>query len=511
MKRIITFALICAMTATTFVGCGNGATSRKAGGKGTLKVTVAKLGYGDKWILDMAEAYKEKTGISIEVVSKVGEAGLSAISTEMDSRKSDTDIFFTKSDEYHKTVYSGAVAIEGKTYDCEFADLTDVWMSKANDKDEKTIQERMNQSFEDYYNVDGKYYALPWASTIMGIVRNKNVWDKLSLKDADVPRTTDEMFALCDKVKAKGTAPFIYSLESEYYTSFLPIWFVQYEGSTNMENFYNGLDPLGEKTHNLYTYDGQERALEVLQKLVLDENGYQHETSLSASFTDMQSVFLVDQALFCVNGSWLETEMGENYAGANIDYIKTPVISSIIERLDSVNDDATLSAVIKYVDGEAENAPAGVTEEDIEIIREARGYAYEIGGMSHVALVPAYSDKIDMAKEFLKFMYSDEGMNVYYNSTMGAQLPAECGAGYDDSIKISGFRACINQIMEEQQSSSYERTLKTKIFSIGGVNRFWMNGLGSPVRSLRDGDSPGKICADNNEYLQKHWSNMTNY
>ena len=43
---------------------------------------------------------------------------------------------------------------------------------------ERVVEDK--PAFEAYYNVDGKYYGLPWANGIMGIVRNKNVWDKLA-------------------------------------------------------------------------------------------------------------------------------------------------------------------------------------------------------------------------------------------------------------------------------------------------------------------------------------------
>lgn len=512
-KQIIALAMTGMLTITAFSGCGNNGNggAHGNGGKGSLKVTVAKLGYGDQWLMDLAEAYEKKTGTTVEIVSKVGDSGVSAIKTEMESRKGDSDIYFTKTSEYFKTIYSGSVTINDKVYDCEYADLTDVWMGKADESETKTIQEKMNSTAEDYYNVDGKYYGIPWASYIMGVIRNKNVWDKLSLKDSDVPRTTDELFVLCDKVKAKGTAPFIYSLESEYYSSVVPMWFEQYEGQASMENFYNGLDPLGENSYNLYTYDGQAKALEILKKLISDDNEYQHASSLSAPFTDMQSSFLLDQALFCVNGSWIETEMGSDYAGANIDYIKMPVISSIIDKLDSVSDDATLSAVIAYVDGDAANAPAGVTEEDIDVVREARQVSFNYAGMSHSALIPAYSDNIDTAKDFLRFMYSDEGMNVYYKATFGSLLPAECTSGYDESYEISDFRKNVNEVIAEGAFSAYDKAAKTKVYALGSVDRYYMNGCDSAVRSMRSGKTPEEVCAMNNEWLRKNWSNITNY
>lgn len=508
LKRAVAVMTASVLAVGMLTGCGGKGGSSKADAD-TLVITVAKLGFGDQWLTELAKAYEEKTGQKVQVISKVGESGLSAIKGELQSQSSETDIFFTRPSEFFKSIYRGAVTINGEKYDCEFADLTDVWESTP-EGDDKSIKEKMNADFEAYYNVDGKYYGLPWADSVMGFVRNKNVWDKLKLTEEDVPRTTDEMFALADKVKAKGTAPFIYSLESEYYSSIAPIWFAQYEGSENMAYFNAGLDPIGEKSYNLYAYDGQVKALEIVERLVNKENGYHHATSESSSFTDMQSTFLLDQALFCVNGSWLEVEMGENYKDSNIDFIKTPLISDIIEKLDTVKDDKTLSEVVAYVDGDASKAPAGVSKEDVEVVRDARKASYMRGGFDHTALVPAYSNQLDAAKDFLKFMYSDEGMNVYYKATSGSQLPLTPSKAYDDSVKVSAFRQNINALTKEGNFCVYGQG-KAKIFAIGGVSCYWYNGSNNFVRALLDGKTPDEICVTNNEYLKANWSSMSNY
>lgn len=516
-KRMMALCMTGALMLTSLAGCGgdtaNGGGESNGGGKadaGSLVVTVAKLGFGDQWLMDLAKAYEEKTGTSVEVISKVGDSGLSAIKGELQSQVSESDIYFTRLSEYFKSIYKGSVSIGGTNYDCEFAELTDVWNATAEGED-KTIAEKVDADFEAYHNVDGKYYGLPWAKTIMGIVRNKNVWESLGLTEEDIPLTTDEMFALCDTVKGQGVAPFIYSLESEYYSSIAPIWFGQYEGTESMQNFYNGLDPVGENSSNLYAYDGQVKTLEVVERIINKDNGYQHAMSDSASFTDMQSTFLLDQALFCVNGSWLEVEMGENYANANIDFIKTPIISSIIEKLPTVNDDATLSAVVAYVDGLTDSAPAGVSEDDIAVVRDARNFSYSGGGYDHIAVIPAYSDNVDTAKDFLKFMYSDDGLDIYYKATGGTQLPVASTRGYTSEVELTTFRQNINEIMAEGLISDYDAQVKNKIYAIGGVNRYWYNGSSNVVRELLDGKTPEEICAVNNNYLEANWSSMSNY
>ncbi len=511
LKKIMALLLAVVLAASVLAGCGGKGEGGGEAAKNSLKVTVAKLGYGDQWLRDLAAAYEAKTGTKVEIVSKIGDSGLSAIKGEMQSQAADTDIFFTRAQEFFKSIYKGAVNIGGTNYDCEFADLTDVWNSKAADTESKTILEKMDPAFEEYYNVDGKYYGMPWANGVMGIVRNNNVWNELGLTDEDMPLTTDELFALCDQVKAKGKAPFIYSLEAEYYSSGVaPILFSQYEGSESMSYFNNGLDPMGESSSNLYAFDGQVESLKVIQQLIDNNNGYQHSISASSSFTDMQSTFLLNEALFCVNGAWLETEMGDAYKDSNIEFVKMPVISSLINRLETVSDDATLAAVVAHVDGNGE-APAGVSEEDIAIVRDARQNSYVRSGFDHTALVPAYTDKLDIAKDFLKFMYSDEGLNIYYKATNGNQLPLENTTGYDSSVAVSQFRENINGILAEGQICEYDAFVKAKIYAIGGVSRYWYNGSGNFVRALLEGQTPEAICVINNDYLKSNWSSLTSY
>ncbi len=506
LKSVMSLLLAAMMLLPTLTGCGG----ENQVDKDALVVTVAKLGYGDQWLKDLAAAYEAKTGTKVQVISKIGETGLSAIKGEMQSQASETDIFFTRAQEYFKSIYKGSVNIGGTNYPCEFADLTDVWNSKASEAESVTIKEKMDPVFEEYHNMDGKYYGIPWANGIMGIVRNNNVWEDLGYTEEDMPRTTDELFKLCDDVKAKGMAPFIYSLEAEYYSSFAPIWFAQYEGSESMNYFYNGLDPVGESSSNLYAYDGQVEALKIVQTLVDPDNGYQHSISNSSSFTDMQSVFLLNEALFCVNGAWLESEMGDAYKGTNIEFVKTPVISSLIDKLDTVNDDATLSAVVKFVDGEGE-APAGVSEEDIAIVRDARSNAYVGNGYDHIALVPAYSNKLEDAKDFLRFMCSDEGMNIYYKATFGNQLPLTITTGYDSSVEVTHFRQNVNEIFAENMICQYSSAEKAKVFAIGGVSRYWYNGSGNFVRALLEGKTPESLCIINNDYLKNNWTSITGY
>ncbi len=502
------------------VACTGGGKS-EPGENGYLHISAVRLGYGTDWLYALEEVFEEKYKINIDISTVVGSSGQAALDTEIESRASDTDLFFNKRGYFAEDVYKGSISAGGQTYDCLYADLSDVWVAAADEGSDKTIADKIDPLYGEAYNIEGKYYALPWAGGVYGIVRNVDVWEGLGLTDADVPCTTDELFALCDRIKDDlaadgGKACFIYSLGEEYYTGWSPIFFGQYEGVEAAKQFMEGKDPDGNVTQYIYTYEGLERAMEVMEQLLKPANGYQYSRSSSIDFTQMQGLFLRGEALFCVNGSWLENEMKANMSDAEVDMIKTPVVSSLVERLsfgdtlDAAAADEKLAELVRYVDavaaGEQPAVPSGVNEEDIRIVTEARHYAYMAGGVDHQAYVPSYSKHIREAKEFLKFMYSDEGLQIYYETLNGAMLPAEPTVGYDDAgMEFTGFRKSVNAAQEE--GFLYDREAKARFFVLPSVSACFENGI-DPVLALSEGKTASDVISANNADIEKKWPSI---
>lgn len=498
------------MTGCSGSGSGN---NGKTNGKGTLKITAVELGYGIDWLKALIEEFEKETGYTVDLESKVGNLGTSALTTELESKASDSDLIFNKFGSFAKYVHEGKiVGANGESYDCILEDISDVWNAVVDEGSDTTIAQKMDTEYEAYFNMDGKYYGMPWAGGVVGIVRNVEVWNSLGLNDEDVPLTTDAMFALCEKVKGK-VSPFIFSKNQNYYEGFAPVWMAQYEGVQNYKQFLNGVDPDGGVTEYVYTYDGALEAMKVLEKLLHPDNEYQSQMS-NLDFNLMQGQFLSGAALFCVNGSWLEREMQQNYSEADIDYIRTPVISSIINKLDTVKDDAKLTEVIKYIDavdaGENPEKPAGVSDEDIAVVTEARHYSYVAGGTDHQVVIPAYSDNVDIAKEFLKFMYSDKGLNIYYKSLGGNMLPAVPVNGYEtEGVDVSGFIASSNEATA--MGFAVNREPKSKYFVLPGIVTTFANG-GSAVEALYNGSKDAnQIIQMNTEAIEKQWGVIKQY
>ena len=509
IKRLIAAFTACLLP-LTFAACkGKSDGGDVAGENGFLRIKAVKYGYGTDWLEDLAREFRKDKGINVVIETGVGESAENAFKSEFESGSSRADLFFSKRGFFAEKVYTG---------DNLYAELTDVWNSVADDGSDKTIKEKVSASYVDAFEIDGKYYSMPWAGGVLGITRNLSVWNKAGFTDADYPYTTDQLFALCDKFKtapktSSDVAAFIYSLESEYYSGWSTLFFAQYEGKAVADEFAEGKVD-GEYTKDVYTLDGHTKAMEVLEKLVKKSNGYQYADSTESGykFSTMQGDFIDGMALFCINGSWLENETGKTLE--NFDIIKTPIVSALAEKLSFSNleksaADAKLAEIVKYVDdtndGKSPAKPSGVTDEDIATVKAARDYAYMNAGVDHTAYVPSYSAHIRESKEFLKYMYSDKGLSIYRKSLKGATLPATPIGDYISEVTLSAFRKSVNAAADEDRC--YNRIEKSKYYVLPHLSACYTNGI-RPVAQLSSGKSAAEVINANNKYISDMWNEI---
>jgi ABC-type glycerol-3-phosphate transport system substrate-binding protein len=191
----------------------------------------------------------------------------------------------------------------------------------------------------------------------------------------------------------------------------------------------------------------------------------------------MQGLFLQGKAAITPNGDWIEGEMKYNYPNANIKMAKTPVISALADKCSfagQADAEQKLRALIDYVDTHTsgyESMPTGVTEEDVDTVREAREVELAGAGPEHIALIPCYSNQKEAAKDFLLYMASDEGMSIYRESTGGCELPFTQTT--PTQTTYSSFRQSVREII--QTSTLRVVSTKDKIYSIGGINVYLYN------------------------------------
>lgn len=446
-------------------GCNGGGDNTDNGEVKEVQIGVVSKGYGNEFAKSLAEEYnKLHTDVKVTVKKTTPTPTYQDSQLQLGKKKNNIDIFFT--------VTNTIFATQGDATLYHWADLSDVYDSAAVGYTEadgtKTIEDLLDNAFvRDFTYTDGKQYSMPWTSGVVGLLYNKTKWNatNTNLKNAGkeeltLPKTTDEMFALFEKIKtadvkaASGNAyAFSYSGQNSYmHFMFNSLW-PQYEGKTASENFFEGKNEQGVYTADIYNTKGREYAYDIVRSMILKSNGYVNDGDSSQTYDLEQLSFLRGNAFFSCNGDWMEREASAKFnpGDADVAILRTPVMSEIVnnEKIKAdftgtdAEKDAKLSAIVafideNYIDGdsapsEADAATLGVSLTTLEFINHARLVRHTLPDF--VAVIPEYSNELNEAKDFLKFMYSKAGQEIVMQETYGCGAPLTIDYGQMDYYK----------------------------------------------------------------------------
>lgn len=451
-----------------FTGCsGNGGGG--AGGKvdsSVLQIGVENKGYGDQFAYKLAEAFQAKTGIETKVVRSNSSDWTDTVILS-GPRNNDIDVIFDINNLAMKNL-AAAYYIDG--YERAYADLSDIYDAPLEGYNtDKTLEEMVfpysltacTWGGEGEGYGDGKQYFVNWATGFEGLVYNKSLFAKYGFS---VPKTTNEMFALMDQMKALNAKnadgydvyPFAYSGKVNYLHYPQLVWWAQYDGIDTFNNVLQGKDANGNYTADSQKTIGKLSSFTIVSNLLNLDNGYVDPNSASYSFTDAQVFFLAEQAFMMSTGDWLEREMSTNFSESmEIAFMPIPVNSDVIKNCTTVTTDAQLAEVIAYIDGEVAEKPAYVSDADLAYIQSARSM-YCCEGNQHICYIPAYSNNIDAAKQFIQFMLSKEGQEIMLQYSYGnmAMLNVDISQfAYYDSL--SNLQKSKLQIMQGGDGATF--------------------------------------------------------
>ena len=439
-------------------------------GDGILKIGVENKGYGDKFANKLAEAFEAKTGIPAKV-TKSNSSDWMETTLLAGSKNNDIDVFFDITNLAMKNL---ATAYFVDEVERAYADITDVYDSKLEGyKEDMTVREAVfpysldacTWGGEDAGYGDGKQYFVNWATGFEGLVYNKSLFEKYGIT---VPKTTNEMFAAMDRMKtlaggsyAKNSDgyeiyPFAYSGKVNYLDYPMLVWWAQYDGIDSFNNGMHGMDVNGNYTAESQKTVGKLSAFSIVSKLLDVDNKYTDPNSSSYSFTDAQVMFLAEQAFMMSTGDWLEREMSTNFSESmEIGFMRIPVNSDIVAQCPSISTDEQLSQVVAYVDGETATKPAFVSDVDLAFVKSARSM-YCSEGNQHICYIPAYSDMIPEAKQFIKFMLSKEGQEIMLEYSYGnmAMLNLDVSQ-FDYYSKLSSLQRSKLEIMQGGDGATF--------------------------------------------------------
>lgn len=472
-KKLLACLLAVTMLGGIAVGCG-GREKLPEGKTVKLEISPFNGGYSLEWLKAVIAAYElERPEVYVtfseDIVSRDDQL------VEIQSGVSDYDIYMTGMN-LHGQLYNG-LPVE---------DISDVY---------EAIGDKINPAVVNWYNHEGKQYAVPWSTSVLGILYHKDMFSQHSIA---VPRTTNELIAAADKinmVRGSGSGPyaFAYCAKDNYWSYLFNPWLAQYEGVERYENYWNCIGTNGRQyDKSVVAYTGILRTLEVYETLLKASNNYNHPSSKDSRFTDMQIHFLDRDTAMMVNGDWVvsETMKSGNYEveeSADVAFMRTPLISSMVETLDlwthgnteypdlSQADkdayDVKLAAIIDAVDA-GQTALAGVSAADFARVKQARSVTPTMADGA-LTMIPSASKNIEEAKEFLKFMYSDKGIQAYNSHIYGTGLPVRYEA--DELTAIIGESALLESAyaMLDNAYLTFFWGGSDRVFSQNGLTPTW--------------------------------------
>lgn len=468
MKKIVALALAFVMIAGCFAACGNKTPKGTGDAKKDIEIMYWNAGLGDQWLKDVIAAFNAKYPEYTAFYTATASAATINNSIEMPNNTA--DLYFT-TERMNLT---------------DFEPLDDILNATA-PGDSKPLIEKFNQDYlKNSQASDGHYYQITYGGGIIGLLCNKALFQQAGI--TELPRTTNELAIVCDKLYSAGITPLCHFKNDGYYQYFSDALIYQYDQEAYTEGFYSCTDANGNSPSKevFTTKDGRYQVLKAYEKIITTD--YVLDGSNSEEHVYVQTRFLNNKAAMMVNGSWIANEMASVESGMdNFVMLRTPVLSAITDKLTTVKSDAQLRQVITAIDnvqdgvkqlsdyqsGEGYKVEGNeVSKEDWDYIYTAR-FTMPANYSGESAIIPKYSENITGAKAFLTFLYSDEGYRIYAKATK-TPMPMSLSDGSQlDTTGWNAFQISQIEMLEETVAMpTYSVATRHDIFKAGGASKY---------------------------------------
>ena len=484
-----------------------------------LVVWVADTGNGATWMEKIAENFSRDTGISVSVRSS---ARTDFVSTTLPSGPNNNDVdVYVSNENCFSVLAQGKNYVKGFNYDKAVADISDVYDYEVTGYGEGvTVKDVLSERAveECTFDRDGKQYFISVLDNTVGIIYNKDVFTQ---QGYEVPLTTDALVSLCEEMKEDGKKAFVFAGGSGYSRYATNVWWGQYEGKQNFENFWKGIyDGSYTEGYKNFAQEGRRYAAVALDSIWGGNTGYIVAASTEYTFTRATQAFLRGDACMTISGDWIESEASGTYADDMIDMeiMQTPVLSALSTKLsyypkdggkyDKLSEsqrayyDAALQKIVKYVDGTTSEKPTkvddtdpnspAITDADIEIVRTARKIKVTD---SMPIFIPSYSDKIPEAKRLLAYILNKDSQNVMLKETYGtiSALKADYAIDtFDNYSALSKFQQRKVNLYKVGAPIELSKCNNYAMSYAAGLISEWYTGSGTKIDKLISLDSSYK-------------------
>lgn len=361
VRKLMALALVSTMATSMLAGCGSSDDSGKDSGKDAdkgseetvLKVAAFEGGNGTQIWEDIAKAFEEShDGVKVEL----------EMSPELDKDLTKAIQNGDVPDVVYYNLGQPSGFTETMLKEEAIADISDVFDDELKDK---MLDGILDGTDAQPYG-DGKIYLAPIFYTPTGFWYNATLVGEG--KQYEIPTTWDEFFALGEQAKKDGHALFTFPTTG-YFDATIYAMLAQAGGL----DFYNDALKYDADT---WTSEEGKKVLDTVAKLVGKD--YTQEDTVSNANADggfkiNQQNVIDGKALFMPNGNWV---IGEMAASTPADY------------------EWGMMGVPKWSEDESQSV-----------------YTF-----TEQMWVPADAPNMDLAKEFVKFMYSDEVVDICLNN-----------------------------------------------------------------------------------------------
>lgn len=541
-KKVLVMSL-CAMMAMSATGCGAGSQTQDGpkGNVSKLQVASCNLGFGIQWLKNLEKKFEAAYA-----------------ETEFEEGKKGVDIVVTPKNQFASTLSGSGIDVgfdEGVAYfdmaaQGKFLDITDIVTGE--NMDGKTIQSKLYESDQVALKThmgdkNGKYYALPHAEILGGLVYDIDVFESKRLyfsananngnqgfitslteaksagpdgvsgtQDDGLPTTYDEFFKLCDYMAGKGVTPFVWSGYYKDYPNYLmnAISF-NYSGKASAElnitldskgqlvdivTGFNGDEPIIEKiaitpenAYLLKQQPGNYYALKFLER-IFSQSKYYHKNAISNSTThlDAQEDFVWGYPdnkpiAFLIDGAYWYNEADK---------------------------EGTIQTAIDEFGEDAENRrygwmslpmAEGVTK---QTLYSSYGWCFINNDIAGNA------DKVNLAKTFVQFAYADEQLCDFTEQT-GTTRALNYDMAPESVAKMDNFAQYFWEY--KKNAEVFSTTSANPIvqenytaFSLSIGNSFWASTVkgddyGKPIESFQYKKTTAK------EYFMGMWKTQASW
>lgn len=463
----------------------------------TVNVKLYKAGFGDEFARELQDKFNAAfadEGYKMNIVSALLDNSGTNMINEMYTgyKEAQIDLYIT-----------GAIMPNQVSPDGQFgelcADLRDlVFNQTAINYDgsytQDKISDRLSSDFVPYLCADnGKMYGFTWAQTSAGMVVNMQKLAKYGF--TELPRTTNEMFAMFDAIynganevagsSVTKTYPLTYTLvdASTYQNGAFLTWLAQYDVDA-YNSFLRYQTDNGNGTWSdipdAYTMYDNPALVDVLTAAYqLMDDKYAAAGSSGQKLDQAQALIMKpsdgqNDAVFMLNGDWFLNEVKAGYSENlnQIEFMNVPVISSLgVELfgagtkygLDEAKCDEVLSLICKLVDQNKSIAEikaqvladlgVELDDADVQTVATARGTCFS-RGIEHLAFIHKDSDKKDIAALVLRMMASQDFANTF-------MVKANGSSPYSESTTPSPYKF-INQA-QALVTNDYFRAINSRV------------------------------------------------